>query len=620
MKKFIAFLLSAFLCVGACSIFAGCGPNEDYGNTVVIEYRTETEGRNGIGTAHAYDLAEQFMEYAKDIQYGDKKGVTVVVSCGDVNITAQGHSGYNVMEADVAGGNIANLVRSQHVVCVDDVVKEPFDDRNGDLVSIEDKMNPATRGAYMGDEELDGTRKYYAVPAYAYSPGLTVDENAFNRWGYWLAQEGADNAEQFDSKLIPNGEFWFCNATNGTTAPLNKSAGPDQEFGTQDDGMPATVFELVALCERIKDDDRYPFTVCKSINMHSFLIQGLTTALLGAKQARTMFDYDGGELEIVTGFTDEQLFPGLDEDLAKIRKPIVETINLTQSNGYYASWNLAKYYAESFMSLAYQLDWFTPSSFVSTYSNRAVMYDFFMQGYEPQISEIGLMLVEMTFWVNESKIDNIPAKYDSWYNDDGREERRMTWLSMPTALNDEDPDITSKTRQTVQECGTKAFVIAANTLEDPNLVAACKDLIQFYCSDYQMDRWTREVGLNKSIPNQLTKETTDSLPWYFAKLNELYATNMDVIYDYAEHDIYKSNYASMFAGGYFDYRLSPTINGKYTQYVCTYLSQSTADVRSCFFGSFITFDQWSGYFSGEPTQSLDSNDNPIEFDEGTLTI
>ena len=66
MKKFIAFLLSAFLCVGACSIFAGCGPDEDYGNTVVIEYRTETEGRNGIGTAHAYDLAEQFMEYAKD--------------------------------------------------------------------------------------------------------------------------------------------------------------------------------------------------------------------------------------------------------------------------------------------------------------------------------------------------------------------------------------------------------------------------------------------------------------------------------------------------------------------------------------------------------------------------
>jgi hypothetical protein len=43
--------------------------------------------------------------------------------------------------------------------------------------------------------------------------------------------------------------------------------------------------------------------------------------LMGYERLRTMYEFDGGEYEIVTGFYDEPLFPNAGDEAKNIKKP-----------------------------------------------------------------------------------------------------------------------------------------------------------------------------------------------------------------------------------------------------------------------------------------------------------
>ena len=364
--------------------------------------------------------------------------------------------------------------------------------------------------------------------------------------------------------------------------------------------MPENYYEFVALCEYIAQD-MYPFGAAGFQNYQNFVCQAIMLQLLGKQQLETWLNYDGGDYEIVTGISNEPLFPGLDTTKAMIYKPITKVISLTEENGYYGYQSAAEYYAIAIGQMIFDYEWMAPASKNSNYDQKTAMSDFMMSGYEPAITEQA-MFIEMDFWYNEAKIGNIPQYYDRKINHDGHEPRKLKWMSLPTVwegYTDEQISDETKTRQILYGSNLNGLGIAAYVQKNPEIYAACKDFVKFYCSDYQMNRWTAEIGIRKVANYKITDETLEKLPYFNQKLGELLNTNMDVVFHYANNQTFLQN-ADDFVVGYHGCFMRHYI-GSSRYYPITYFNHGikTHTVKKLFEAGVLTPENWLGKYYGE---------------------
>ena len=629
MKKIISILLCAFLCIGTCASLVACGGEGD-STLTVIKY---VIGDGGFGKRHADDLAEQFEKWASDnnkIYAEGKTGVDVEVHVEpETNIKNAKGQGYHVMNVSADGDSVARLATLGYLANVNDVVTgnmDEFEFRDGKSITIEEKIPEYARGSFQA-KPVNGVREYYLVPGYSYAPGFTFDENAFNKYGYFFADAEAENSDKyfFDSNLM-NERYYFLKGTDLVYEEPEgkKSAGPDQEYGTQDDGLPSSIIELAVLCEKIKSDDRYPFIVAGAYSEYQqFFTQALYIQLMGYDQIRTWMNFDGGPLEIVTGYTNDPLFPGYPKELAEkgtqIYKPTTAIVNLTEENGYYASMSYAKYIATAFTQLAFDMDWFHENVFVTTRDQKAAMRDFVLSGHAPAIKE-SMMLIEMNFWYNEAKLADIHDEFTNFFNDDGHlDERRMTWMSLPTVFEgytEKQIQEGRKTRQVLYGTDSNGLGIASYIQDDPELLAACKDFLRFYCTDYQMNRWTAEIGIRKTADYKIDENVLKDMPWYARKLGELMNTNIDPIICYAENETFKNNFDD-YVCGYHGSPIKADIKDVHFKYVTDYFKNvDGATVKAFFDAGVLTPELWVGKYYGNKEvagYSKDSNDVEIKF-------
>lgn len=591
--------MCAFICVGACGSLVACGGGEeDDGTVTVIEYCI---GDGGFGRAHADDIAAEFQKWVGDKSYAPgKTGVRVDVNVeATTNIASAKTNGYHVMNVSAKGPDVASNVRMGYLANIDDVIKDKWELVEGEYVSIEDKIPEYAVGAFKGDANAEGVREYYAAPGYSYAPGITIDENAFDKYGYFLAAD--DSGVDFYSPITQQ-TFYFCEPTgNNNTRCTNKSVGPDQKEGTQDDGMPANYMEFIALCEKIKDDNRYPFGAAGYRNYQGFFGQAVMSQLLGKQQLESWLKYDGGEVEVVTGLTNEPLFPGLDTAQAMIYKPKTAIVKLDEEHGYYAYQTAAEYYAIAMTQIINFNDWIAPNHKNSNYDQKTAMSDFMMSGFEPNIKQ-NLMFIEMDFWYNEAKIGNIPQYYERKVNHDGNTPRRLKWMSLPTVwegYTDEQLTEDVKTRQVLFGCNANGLGVASWIEDDPEIFEACKDFVRFYCSDYQMNRWTAEIGIRKTANYKITQETLDKLPYFNKQLGELLNTNMDIVYAYSNSATMLNN-ADDYVVGYHGSPIEHIVDG--TEWLCQkyFLNPPAgASVKKFFEAGIITPEMWLGKYYGK---------------------
>ena len=359
MKKIISILLCAILCVGTCASLVACdkpGGGKGESGKVKINYAI---GGGGFGRAHADDLAEQFMIWAADREYGGVKGVDVEVFVQEtVDISTAKGQDFHVMNVQCEGPKLEKNVTLGHIANVNEVVKEKIEMINGEEVTIESKIPEYARGSFQGAPKANGERDYYAVPGYSYAPGLTFDENSFNKNGYFFADDESEGTPFYSTLMRKN--YYFLDGTHdgGQEPSGKKSAGPDQKYNSteepsQDDGLPSSLIEFAVLCEKIKKDGRNPFIVYQAGDYMQMLSQAIFIQLMGYKQLYTWMNFDGGPIEVVTGYTNEPLFPGFDDlyddknpnPEKYIYKPTTAVVNLTEENGYYSTCTYAEYLA-----------------------------------------------------------------------------------------------------------------------------------------------------------------------------------------------------------------------------------------------------------------------------------
>ena len=629
MKKVISFLMCALLCIGTCSSLVACGGDED-SNLTVIEY---VIGDGGFGRGHADDLAEQFEKWAEEnnkVYAEGKTGVKVNVRVEPVAYIEECESkSYHVVEVNAQGPSVANYATLGYAANVNDVVTENMDEfelRDGQSVTIEDKIPEYARGAYQGRPDANGDKEYYAVPGYSYAPGLTFDENAFCKYGYFFADVEAEDADKvyFDSALLGE-RYYFLNGTDNVTIEPEgkKSPGPDQVYGTQDDGLPSNIMELAVLCEKIKSDDKFPFLVSgKQDDYKHMFTQALYIQLMGYDQLYTWMNYDGGPVEIVTGYTNEPLFPGYiactGNPVTQIYKPTTAIVNLTEENGYYSSMAYARYIALAFTQLAFDMGWFHDSTYNTNHTHKTAMHDFVFNGYKNTTES--LMLVEMNFWYNEAKLDGTIDEFIAYNNYDGHlGERKLTWMSLPTVVYEYTDDQLlegKKTRQVLYGTNNKGFCIAGYVQNNPELFAACKDLLRFYATDYQMNRWTAEIGISKTLEYTIDENVLADLPWYFRKQGELINTNCDQMLTYAENATFQKNYLDHVMG-YGGDAFTTTINGvKYIRITDYFMDTKDPTVKTAFEAGMLNPTTWVGKYAGSKEiagYSKDANEVEIKY-------
>ena len=565
--------------VGMMSACSGGGNNKKDEGKVVIEVSIPGLG---LGGTWMPDFASRFEEaYANKVYSDDKTGVSV-----HVNEEPQGND-MNSLSTDgnailIAGVNkgLAYHVSRGELLNINDVVTKKYDQRDSVTMSIEDKMFDNDRDIY----KIDG--EYYALPDYEYGTAITYDRNLFNKLGLYFAKPEATQSVPFHSAIC-NADYKFI--IPGNTA--DKSCGPDGKYGNDDDGLPSSLFELAALCEYMKKVHTIsPFALTGAYKYYcSVLLDAIMVGLQG-KNASTDFTLSGEEYEVITGWTNEKLFPGSKNN---ILKPIVQKIPITEETGYYTSWSSAKYYAEAFVELITEQEWWFSGTKLDTKSHYDTQADFIYSGYGSN-ERIG-MLVEFSYWYNEASFSH---SFDYFYQEYPEvTQRDIAYMPLPVSLDKTSTEGNGEdSKMLVTSGGT--LVVNANIAGDSILVEAVKDFITYYYTDVELSRVSADFGLPKRLNYKILDEHEQYLKSSYAKTMIDMATSDKVVRIVGNTATFNANKTSLFKRGFED----SIFNLPGTSCCFTEIYVGRKNAKQCFETQMIDKTSWANlYYKGSST-------------------
>ena len=245
MKKILT-LFCSLLIASMALIGSACGPagikpgtgggNSGEGNIIVDENKTQLYVANlqgGIGYEWFRKVIARFEEKFADVVYEPgTKGVQIIP---EDEYTVNGR--WLLLPTDIYDVYFTeNLtyneyVRKSEILDLSDVVKAPAktSPTTSESVTIESKLNADQKAGLTAQNG-----KYYAIPHYQPFRGLSYDVDVFKEYRLFLAED-KDNG---------NGGFIIRESDK-------KSVGPNGIAGDYDDGLPATIDEFFALCDRM---------------------------------------------------------------------------------------------------------------------------------------------------------------------------------------------------------------------------------------------------------------------------------------------------------------------------------------------------------------------------------
>lgn len=535
MKKFLAILLSV-LCL---LTFTGCPKDDPVGNKVKINFII-TDG--GIGYEWLDKINERFEIANAETVYGTKTGVYCDITTGMPSVDSMDRDGYHVYFFD-RSEKVSSIALTGQALNITDIVTEDYDSRNGELISIEDKIPEEYRNFC---KDLNGN--YYAVPYTEVYGGLSYDKKLFDDNGLYFAKPDASEYLPYTSQkfglsynlVIPNEDVEIMNA--------NKSCGPDGEYGTTDDGLPSSLYELLFLCDYMKSTcSIHPFQLSgEYLNYANFFMDGLMTSLQGKDRAYSMYSLDG-EIEVVTGFTNENLIGKIDY----LKKPITKVINITEETGYYTFRTVEQYYAEAMVEIIEREGYWTPNNALGTHSHITSQEEFIYSGYGNS-AKIG-MLIEASYWNNES---TIRGNFDSFYALYGDEcpDREIAWMALPVNIansitGQEGSSTKNGITETVKgevptliDTSRSAIVINRRAGENPEIYAAIKDWVKHFNSDAELSNFTIESGMARPLNYKVTVGENDTFNFFRSSMWDL-RNNAYVLRYEGNNETFSKNYA-----------------------------------------------------------------------------
>lgn len=577
-KKVLALALSAITCASmtACGggQFGG-GSNERNENATLV-YIEHFGG--GVGRAWLDDAIVRFKEKVKDKQYEEgKTGVEFDIHSSTYTDTATiQSSGRNLYFDNLSTVN--DYIESGLLYPIDDVVKSVIEQKNGQDVTLESKLEENYRSLMKGSDD-----QYYILPHYEYYPGASYDEDLFKEENLYLTNS-------------TSGTPYVCSLTGKTVYFVNenteKSVGNDGVKGTSDDGLPTTLEELVALCDYMKQEkEGLPAFVVTGnhIDYTHYFLDGLWTALSGYAERKSTytFDSEGVEVEWVSDFSNENLFPGVDT----IKKPIVtkETID-SADEGWKTTRTLGKYYAMAFLQLAVKEGWIDDRWESGTFMHSDAMSAFVMNGVGklPRVASI----MEGSYWYNEAE------GYGSLqsYSDRFKKDKNIGWFNMPTSFDEPVTGTNNAREEALLGNGAYAFINGnlKGKEEKKGVVEACKDFLKFLFTDEELVAFTETTGVRIAQTDYEMDLGQSSLSVYQKSVLEL-AQRTRVVYERADNPTYKK-YPTAFQHGLQGVGYRPEVNGITYKTVIQAIANGNMTAAQCLESVAISESNWSASY------------------------
>ena len=535
-KKNKAFLKGMAATLALTSIMgsaAGCTVTQKQAdNSDKIVIKVENFG-GGIGKKWLEEAGERFKDVVKDKEYAPgKKGVSfdivnaIGVTCSDMKT-----SGTHVYFLQDSYNKCYTQIQQGSVLDISDIVREETLEEFGESGKIEDKLNENYRFAMKGN---DG--KYYMLPHYEIQSGASYDVDLFEDEEFYLAE--GTNGTPFNCALTGQTVYFTGDADE-------KTVGNDGVKGTDDDGMPTTLNELVAMCDHMMEEGVVPFSVAGShIDYTNYFIEGLWTALAGYEQRNAVVAHTG-TVQYVTGLPDTELWAG-----SEIYAPITEEATLTGSiDGYKAINQAARYYAFAFVELAYQQDWFYERYDESNYTHKDAMRAFILNGLQG-LDKIGAHL-EGSYWYNEAETYNLFNDY-KMISGTGTTVKNIAHWHMPTSYgNDVVTGEGNKREEAIINGCTSTAMINGNlddTSGNEGIIRACKDFLKFLSTEKELQNFTACTGVSKALYDYTIDESVlADLDPYQQTIMRLRANNR-AVNQYGDNATYRAKAGFMTYG------------------------------------------------------------------------
>lgn len=490
MRKIIFTLTALLLSLVVCFGSVGCNANKEDKFKTTLYVGTFD---NAFGTDWLQSLKERFESDYANVSFEEgKMGVVIDYepNRGLVGMTSFDTFSYDVVFTEQLP--YYNFVAANQLVDITDVVTAVNESDGGK--NIADKMNSQQKAGFS----VNGS--YYALPHTSGSMALFYDVDMFVR-----------NSLYFDA----NGRF-----TNGVDS--QKSTGPDGELGTYDDGLPATIAQLKALCEEMSDQGINPINYAGSVNEYvSLWMTTLILNLVPAAESELLWSLNGSS---------STLIDKINSDGSVTYMPKTD---ITTDNGYLLMRQQGRYEAMKLFQELFDDGRFYSKS-QSTYSHVEAQHDF-MKGTYSKInkngSKIGL-LIEGTWWETESSSYYEEMVDGGMGNGAARENRNFAVMPFPK-LNE-----TSLGQNIALEWRNSTALIPTRIPEYK--IALAKEFLKYCYTDASLNDFTRVTGTTIGVNYDVTEAVKKTLPSYSKSLIE-YNANSKLIQPIAQNEYYQKN-------------------------------------------------------------------------------
>lgn len=579
MKK-ISKVMALILALGITGSISACGdPKGGETELRVIAFAT------GFGTNWLQEAATEFenRNANKSFENG-KTGIKVKVEITkDTGATTMNTSGNDLYFG--LGTSAYSLINKGYLASIDDVVTAKNETRNGQEISIADKLDDSYNALLT-----DNNGKYYALTGNSGVNGLTYDKDLFDANNFYIADpvsNGTNTAEDVEAYSDFGVTVNFIAHKNA-----KKSIGADGEYGTYDDGMPTSLTELLVLCSKI-DIDYVPFQMTGENPSYGLLLNAaLEESLSGYEEMKAFYEQEG-TISYVAGYTDENLFETVDW----LKKPDIQMETIDGTNGELLTRTVSRYYANAFLDIAYTRGWFSQDASSNTCGNIKAQANYLSSGLNG--IEKTAFLIEGSYWWTEAKEGG--AFNDYKVLSGGKTERNVAWMPMPVNVNEPIFVAEDATERTVRTGERNDFVaLNKRTEAKPGTLQAAKEFLTMIYSDEWLSKFTGSTGALKVGMDYKVEEED------LSKLSNYQKSVLELMQSPKTKQVYLTSSKKTFLNAYTEfvtYAFFPEIkvNGSDTRYTsgCFGSLRAGNNGQQNFEGTIWTHDDWLKYYIAE---------------------
>lgn len=505
-KKMFAVLLSLAVAVGCLFSVAACGGPDNLGGQKVEEGKTQlyVRYRNyGFGDRWLIDVKNRFEAFYADYSFEEgKKGIQVILDPTIQNMVDEIAVARDYVYLSEDFNTLNWYQYSEDITEMASVsLGESYGkDANGaalpglpgETKSIKDKMNDDEKNYFVLNE--NGNEKIIAIPFIdTYNGTLSYNADIFEKYSLYYNSNNTIGAKKAEGNL---------------------GLGPDGVAGTYDDGLPRTIDELAALCDKMKVYGIVPFAWAGNYTYYvAEFINSLVFTSFGLDTTRELLQGSGTLKNYINGVLNGESYSLSESDLSNGNYKITEkTFNESSFNDAFNTTAVYKAveFAKKIIQNSYYkgLDNFSPS-----YAHTDAQADFFWGADRDK--NYGF-LIDGTWWYNEAE------PYISQYEtvmQKSRNTKNIQYMPLPKA------DIATwealKGENFTPSTFFSGIVIKKNLDKVQKLISEL--FVRFFCSDESLVAYTKIVSTPRALTYAMSEEDYNQLSPYGKSLYSVHA-------------------------------------------------------------------------------------------------